>query len=107
MKYVEVIVDIKQQFASRFQDMRRHKHEFALLATPFDVDPADTDNSVQMELIELQKNTTLKWKFHVTSPEVFYKEYVSATLFPKLRDNAKKLHPCLGTLIFVNNYFPR
>ncbi|XP_076806318.1 general transcription factor II-I repeat domain-containing protein 2B-like [Clavelina lepadiformis] len=80
LKYVEVIVDIKQQFASRFQDMRRHKHEFALLATPFDVDPADADNSVQMELIELQNNTTLKSKFHVTSPEVFYKEHLKSLM---------------------------
>ena len=104
---MEVIVDIKQRFASRFQDMRRHKHDLVLLATPFDVDLADADNSVQMELIELQNNTTLKSKFHVTSPEVFYKEHVFATLFPNSQNNEKKFASMFGNTYLCEQLFSK
>ena len=51
--YVQFMSDLKDQFSSRFEDIRSHEVELKLFATPFDVDVDSAPKYIQMELIEI------------------------------------------------------
>ncbi|KAK0144405.1 General transcription factor II-I repeat domain-containing protein 2A [Merluccius polli] len=68
-----------------------------MFATPFNVQPSDVPDNLQMEIIELQNNNELKAKYNNLSLLDFYKLYVRAEDFPILRRHALKFASLFGT----------
>ena len=77
-----------------------------LFARPFSVSVEKVLDEIQMELIELQCNTTLKDKFNVGLLE-FYSKYISTTEFPKIRQHALRMTSLFGTTYLCEQLFSR
>ena len=63
-KYAENISKLCDEFANRFNDLRKSEMEFKLFSQPFDVTPDDVPDCYQMEAIELQSiehMTVMMW----------------------------------------------
>ncbi len=67
-----------------------------LFTRPFNVSDEDVSEEFQMELIELQCNTTLKDKFNLDLLE-FYSKYIRISNLPEVRDHAPKMTSLFGT----------
>lgn len=105
-KYITALQDLKTQFASRFSDFRKNEINLNLFAHPFNVSVEDAPEEVQMELIELQCNSTLKDKFNLGLIE-FYSKYIPISDFPKIRDHALKMTSLFGTSYLCEQLFSR
>ena len=64
-----------QAFDERFHDVKNIQKELDVFATPFNVQPSDVPDNLQMEIIDLQNNNELKAKYHNLSLLDFYKLY--------------------------------
>lgn len=95
-KYITALQDLKTQFDSRFSDFRKNEINLNLFAHPFNVSVEDAPKEVQIELIELQCNSTLKDKFNLGLIE-FYSKYIPISDFPQIRDHALKMTSLFGT----------
>lgn len=105
-KYISALEDLKTQFDSRFTDFRKNEVCLNLFARPFSVTVEDVPEEVQMELIELQCNSTLKDKFNLGLLE-FYSKYILISDFPKIRDHALKMTSLFGTTYLCEQLFSR
>lgn len=105
-KYISALEDLKTQFHLRFLDFRRDEKHLNLFARPFSVSVEEVPDEFQMELIELQCNSTLKNKFGVDLLD-FYSKYVSITDFPKIRDHALKTVSLFGSTYTCEQLFSR
>lgn len=105
-KYISALQDLKTQFHLRFLDFRRDEKYLNLFARPFSVSVEEVPEEFQMELIELQCNSTLKNKFDVDLLD-FYSKYVSITDFPKIRDHALKTISLFGSTYTCEQLFSR
>jgi len=61
--YVAFVGPLREQFKSRFADLRANNQAFALFAALFAVNVDSVVVHLQMEVIDLQCNTDLKTKF--------------------------------------------
>ena len=69
-----VIGELKQQFQDRFADLDSYKAKIRVFENPFDCgEPATLSVDLQMEIIELQSNETLKDKYKNENIIDFYK----------------------------------
>ncbi|XP_059048227.1 general transcription factor II-I repeat domain-containing protein 2B-like [Achroia grisella] len=105
-KYISALQDLKTQFHSRFPDFRRDEKYLNLFARPFSVSVEEVPEEFQMELIELQCNSTLKNKIDVDLLD-FYSKYVSIRDFPKIRDHALKTISLFGSTYTCEQLFSR
>ena len=58
-----VLSTLRNEFSSRFTDVRSNLQELKLVSTPFDFPYDDAPTDVQMELVELQASDVLSSKF--------------------------------------------
>ncbi|XP_039206569.1 general transcription factor II-I repeat domain-containing protein 2A-like [Crotalus tigris] len=62
---------LQMEFTRRFVDFERWKFSFGLLSNPFSVEVESAPVNIQMEMIELQCNSTLKGKYNSVGPTQF------------------------------------
>lgn len=62
-KYSTAIAELKGQFEERFRDFKEQEKIINLFSNPFTAVVDDSPPPMQMKLIELQCNSTLKEKF--------------------------------------------
>uniref|UniRef100_A0A3Q2X4A3 DUF4371 domain-containing protein n=1 Tax=Haplochromis burtoni TaxID=8153 RepID=A0A3Q2X4A3_HAPBU len=79
---------LRTEFAQRFGDFGAEKDHFELLRNPFTVDMETAPVQIQMELIELQCNGTLKAKYDTEGPALFIRSIPEA--IPQLRLHAAR-----------------
>lgn len=69
--FADKLSALRTEFARRFGDFEAQKKTFELLHNPFAIDVETAPVQMQMELIELQCNGTLKAKYDTAGPAVF------------------------------------
>jgi len=98
---------LQSEFEERFSDFRNQQPSLDLFSMPFSVNTADMPGSVQMELLELQNNSSLREKFFNVPLLTFYKDYISEDTFPNLRGHALKMCALLGSTYLCEEFFSR
>ena len=98
---------LRSEFEERFSDFRNQQPSLDLFSMPFSVNAADMPGSVQMELLELQNNSSLREKFFNVPLLTFYKDYISEDAFPNLCGHALKMCALLGSTYLWEQFFSR
>ena len=71
-KYTNMISALDNEFARRFADFQKLIAEFDILSSPFTTDFEKVPDALQLELIDLQCDSTLKEKFQSESIDKLY-----------------------------------
>ena len=106
-EYATKLAALRIEFEERFSDFRSQQSSLDLFSMPFSVNAADMAGSVQMELLELQNNSSLREKFFNVPLLTFYKDYISEDTFPNLRGHALKMCALLGSTYLCEEFFSR
>ena len=71
-KYVSHLNLLSKEFNARFSDFSLYEDQFQMFSAPFSFDAGKAEESLQMELLEIQSNSILKEKYlEVGIPEFF------------------------------------
>lgn len=105
--YAGECTELAKAFGERFKDVKGKQQELNIFATPFNVEPADVPNNLQLEMIDLQSNNELKAKFNTVPLLQFYKLYVTNKDFPNLRRHAHKFASVFGTTYCCEQFFSK
>ncbi|KAI7800955.1 putative general transcription factor II-I repeat domain-containing protein 2-like [Triplophysa rosa] len=102
-KYKEKIFGLQNEFQHRFQVFSELEKEFSLFRSPFTASARDVPEELQLELIELQCNTSWKDKFATVTVDIFY-QHLGPT-FPKMTGFASKILSMFGTTYLCEQAF--
>lgn len=105
-QYITTLYGLKTQFNSCFTDFFKNEMSLNLFTRTFSVSIEDVPEEIQLELIELQCNSTLKHKFNVGLLE-FYSKYIPISDFPKIRNHVLKMTSLFGTTYICEQLFSR
>ncbi|KAK3797580.1 hypothetical protein RRG08_054608 [Elysia crispata] len=102
--YTNIISALDNEFGIRFADFQKLADEFDILSSPFTADFEKAPDVVQLELIDLQCDSTLKEKFQSESIDKFYAS-LNASKFVNLRKMAMKLLVLFGSTYICEQTF--
>nr|XP_009861644.1 general transcription factor II-I repeat domain-containing protein 2-like [Ciona intestinalis] len=103
-KYTNMISALDNEFSRRFADFQKLSAEFDILSSPFTTDFEKVPDALQLELIDLQCDATLKEKFQSKSIDQFYAS-LRKSKFANLRKMAMKYLFCSGLHTFASKHF--
>ncbi|KAF0044733.1 hypothetical protein F2P81_003891 [Scophthalmus maximus] len=101
--FADKLSALRTEFARRFGDFEARKETFELLRNPFPVDVETAPVQIQMELIELQCNGTLKAKYDTAGPAQFIRS-IPETM-PQLRLHAAQTLCMFGSTYLCEKLF--
>ncbi|XP_066512762.1 general transcription factor II-I repeat domain-containing protein 2A-like [Hoplias malabaricus] len=101
--FAEKLSALCTEFARCFSDFEAQKSNFELLRNPFAVDVETAPVEMQMELIELQCNGTLKAKYDTAGPAQFTRFIPEA--MPQLRQHAARILSMFGSTYLCEQLF--
>uniref|UniRef100_A0A3B3TV26 SPIN-DOC-like zinc-finger domain-containing protein n=1 Tax=Poecilia latipinna TaxID=48699 RepID=A0A3B3TV26_9TELE len=99
-KYVSVIASLVTEFNQRFQDFSGIEKQIKL----FLVDAEEVEESLQLELIEMQCDDSLKSQHQLLSLPEFYQSLDNAK-FPLMRLHAKRMMSLFGSTYICEQTF--
>ncbi|KAM3870127.1 general transcription factor II-I repeat domain-containing protein 2-like [Diretmus argenteus] len=102
-QFAEKLSVLGAEFSRRFADFDVQKSRFELLSNPFAVDVENAPTNLQMELIELQCNDTLKSKYDAVGAAQF-PQFIPDTM-PQLRTQAAQLLSMFGSTYLCEQLF--
>uniref|UniRef100_A0A3B5LSC0 HAT C-terminal dimerisation domain-containing protein n=1 Tax=Xiphophorus couchianus TaxID=32473 RepID=A0A3B5LSC0_9TELE len=88
----------------RFQDFSVIEKEITLFAAPFSMDAKEVEESLQLELIEIQCDDSLKNQHQLLSLPDFYRSLEKAK-FPLTRRHAKRMMSLFGSTYICEQTF--
>ena len=100
------MIELRQQFSTRFSDIREYKNQFKVFGTPFATEIDEAPVEFQMELIDLQSDGYMREKYmdimKSENPKDvnlmdFYKSLQSAGEYPNLVNHAKQMASVFGS----------
>ncbi|KAK2856688.1 hypothetical protein Q5P01_005423 [Channa striata] len=103
-KYASVITSLVTEFNQRFQDFSVIEKQIKLFLTPFLVDAEEVEESLQLELIEMQCDDSLKSQHQLLSLPDFYQSLDHAK-FPLMRRHAKRMMSLFGSTYICEQTF--
>uniref|UniRef100_A0A8C9VM55 HAT C-terminal dimerisation domain-containing protein n=1 Tax=Scleropages formosus TaxID=113540 RepID=A0A8C9VM55_SCLFO len=103
-KYASVITSLVTEFNQRFQDFSVIEKQIKLFSTPFLVDAEEVEESLQLELIEMQCDDSLKSQHQLLSLPDFYQSLDHAK-FPLMRRHAKRMMSLFGSTYICEQTF--
>lgn len=103
-KYVSVLTSLKTEFSQRFQDFSTIEKKIKLFSTPFVMDAEEVEESLQLELIEMQCDDSLKNQHQLLSLPDFYQS-LEKDKFPLMRHNAKRMMSLFGSTYICEQTF--
>ncbi|XP_074498631.1 general transcription factor II-I repeat domain-containing protein 2-like [Sebastes fasciatus] len=103
-KYVSVITSLMTEFSQRFQDFSAIEKEIKLFSTPFLMDAEEVEESLQLELIEMQCDDSLKNQHQLLPLPDFYRSLEEAK-FPLMRRHAKRMMSLFGSTYICEQTF--
>ena len=71
-KYINVKVSLDNEFCRCFADFQQLSEEFDIVSSPLTFYTENAPSNIQLELIELQCDSTLKEKFETERIDRFY-----------------------------------
>ena len=71
-KYESHLVLLSKEFQERFSDFSSFEYHFALFSAPFNFDVVKAEKNLQMELLEMQSDSTLRAKYLEVGIPGFY-----------------------------------
>jgi hypothetical protein len=97
--HLKLIQDLIIEFQERFIDFRNYKFQFELFTDPFNVNVYESLEDLQMELIEIQFNDSLKAKFPKMSSIDFYQYLQNSFLdsYSMIKKNALRAISMFGS----------
>ncbi|XP_028663975.1 general transcription factor II-I repeat domain-containing protein 2-like [Erpetoichthys calabaricus] len=102
-QFAEKLSVLGAEFNRRFGDFDGQKWRFELLSNPFAVDVEKAPTNIQMELIELQCDDTLKSKYDAVGAAQF-PQHIPDTM-PQLRTQAAQLLSMFGSTYLCEQLF--
>ncbi|XP_064469287.1 general transcription factor II-I repeat domain-containing protein 2B-like [Ornithodoros turicata] len=102
--YSSTVSELRREFMSRFHDFAILEAMFKLFADPFSVLPEDVKPELQMKLIDLQCNSTLRQKFDEIGVSELYK-YVDRKSFPCLMPDVSHVLSMFGSTYVCEQFF--
>ena len=94
-----------ESFNVRFQDVKSKQLELDIFSIPFNVTPVSAPSELQIELIKLQSDKTLKTMYLNKPLLEFYRDYVSKEKFPNLRASSLKWSSVFGSTYLCEQFF--
>lgn len=88
--------ELKKEFSSRFSDLDAHSKEIRIFQNPFSCEAEDVPTVLQMEIIDLQADDTMKDKFKEVNIVQFYK-FLPKENYPLIKDFARSWLSVFGT----------
>lgn len=73
LNYIPKIKELKAEFEKWVSDFKLYENELILFGSPFSINSNNVSEELQMDVIELQCNTTLKTKYDDVGIPEFYK----------------------------------
>ena len=104
---VSVMSTLRNEFSSRFTDVRSHSQEFKIVSTPFDFPYDDAPSDVQLELIELQASDILLSKFISSTTLIYFYRQLLHTQFHMLLACAKCVIEMFGSTYSCEQLFSK
>ncbi|KAM3599081.1 uncharacterized protein V6R79_007695, partial [Siganus canaliculatus] len=101
--FADKLSALHTEFLRRFVDFEAQKKNFELFRNPFAVEVETAPEQIQMELIELQCNGTLKAKYDTAGPSQFIRS-IPETM-PQLRLNAARTLCMFGSTYLCEQLF--
>ena len=101
--FAEKLSLLRAEFARRFSDFEAQKSNFELFRNPFAIDVETAPVNLQMELIELQCNGTLKAKYDTVGPAQFTR-FIPEKM-PQLRLHAARTLSMFGSTYLCEQLF--
>ena len=95
---------LESEFGCRFAGIEKLGTEFDIIASPFTIDFGRVPDALQLELIDLQCDNTLKAKFHSVSIDKFY-ALLDKSKFVNLKKMAMKLLVLFGSTYICEQTF--
>ncbi|KAM3850917.1 general transcription factor II-I repeat domain-containing protein 2A-like [Vipera latastei] len=102
-EFANKLSTLQMEFTRRFADFEKQKFSFGLLSNPFSVEVESAPVNIQMELIELQCNSTLKGKYDSVGPAQFTR-FIPETM-PQLRLQAARMLSMFGSTYLCEQLF--
>ena len=96
-----------ESFNARFQDIKSKQLELDIFSITFNVTPASTPSELQLKLIKLQSDDTLKAMYTNKRLLKFYRVYISEEEFPNLRASALKWSSVFGSTYLCEQFFSK
>ena len=100
---VSVVASLREDFVSRFADVKALAADFKLFTAPLDDAPA----SLQMELVELQCNNELEAKFRTSPLSSFRDLILSSNNFPKYIVHVQRIVAMFGSTYCCEQLFSK
>ena len=102
--YVSAITDLREEFTRRFYDLSTHSSKFDASAKHLPVSHEDSDADLQMELLELLCDSTLRQHYSTNDLLTFYTNHLPVTRYHQLAIHAK-IMPCLSGSTYLKKTF--
>ncbi|KAJ8038488.1 General transcription factor II-I repeat domain-containing protein 2A [Holothuria leucospilota] len=106
-EYAAESAKLIEAFGERFQDVKEKQEELSTFATPFNVEPVDVPENLQLEIIQLQSNDELKARYNNLPLLEFYQRYIRVDDFPILRRHALRYASVFGTTYCCEQFFSK
>ena len=105
LKYANEVTNLLKAFQDRFSYMQKYEEIFNIFLSPFNVDVQSAPSNFQIELIDLQSNTELKYMFEGNYILEFYRKYIDNDKFPNLKQLAICIRAAIGTTYLCESFF--
>uniref|UniRef100_A0A674JT19 HAT C-terminal dimerisation domain-containing protein n=1 Tax=Terrapene triunguis TaxID=2587831 RepID=A0A674JT19_9SAUR len=89
-KYSKILSDLHGEFSHQFYDFQKTEKTLELVSCPLSLDYKKAPQELQLELIDIQCDSTLKEKNNSEKQDEFYAS-MSETKFPNIRKVAQKI----------------
>ena len=111
------MINLREQFASRFADIRSHGDDFKLFGTPFSTQVEEVPENIENELFDLQSDHLMKEIYTnlMTSKRPkdeclieFYKMYLqNSDNYPNIMEHARKMACIFGSTYVCEQLFSK
>jgi hypothetical protein len=105
VKFLNIIEKLQNEFSTRFSDFYSIDFKIKLFQNPFVVDIDDVESCLQMEIIELQSDESLKTAFHNGHNLVQFYSSLCEKKFSKIKYFAKQMLSVFGSTYICEQTF--